>query len=550
MGKKKAIAENKKERRLGNNLAWLLLVAGVLVIAAIRIRLLGCPLERDEGEFAYMGQLMLHGIPPYRIAANMKLPGIYAVYALIMAVFGRSITGVHLGLLVFNLAAVVMVFILGRRLFDPLTGAVAGVSYGALSLGHGVLGLSAHATQFVTFFALWGLLLLMRALDSGRLKTYFASGILFGIAFLMKQPGLVFALFAVFYVIWRETRRRDAAWKTCLSKTGILLVGTALPFGITCLSLWLLGVFPRFWFWTFRYAMQYGGEVPFSLGLTIFWRTAAGVIQDAYPLWALALAGAVILLWFKENRSRAVFVFGLLAFSFAAVCPGMYFRPQYFVVILPAVALLVGVAVAGTARALEGNKRWVLVKAMPWAVLGAALAYPFGVQRDVFFKLNPAQVSRSIYTGNPFPEAVVLGKYLRSHTTPADTIAVLGSEPEIYFYSDRHSATDYIYTYALVEDQKFAKAMQSELINQVQSAKPKYIVWVQTSASWTPRPGFDPRIFHWAGSYLSKDYHLEGVVIPEPDPANSVYAWGREMRDYPPVDPGNYLLVYRRKPGI
>lgn len=36
------------------------------------------PLERDEGEYAYAGQLMLQGIPPYQLAYNMKLPGTYA----------------------------------------------------------------------------------------------------------------------------------------------------------------------------------------------------------------------------------------------------------------------------------------------------------------------------------------------------------------------------------------------------------------------------------------------------------------------------------------
>jgi hypothetical protein len=69
----------------------------VLFVASIRIRLLQIPLERDEGEFAYMGQLMLKGIPPYLLAYNMKLPSIYTLYALIMAIFGQTIVGIHIG---------------------------------------------------------------------------------------------------------------------------------------------------------------------------------------------------------------------------------------------------------------------------------------------------------------------------------------------------------------------------------------------------------------------------------------------------------------------
>src|SRR5579871_6559007 len=76
---------------------WACLGLIVLVTAILRIRLLGVPLERDEGEFAYGGQLILDGVAPYRDLYAMKLPGIYGAYAAIMAVFGQSITGIHLG---------------------------------------------------------------------------------------------------------------------------------------------------------------------------------------------------------------------------------------------------------------------------------------------------------------------------------------------------------------------------------------------------------------------------------------------------------------------
>src|ERR1700731_3714984 len=93
-------------------IAWWVLAATVLGLTiAIRIRLLGIPLERDEGEYAYAGQLMLQGIPPYRLAYNMKFPGTYAAYALILAVFGQTPAGVHLGVLVVNAMTVFLVFL-------------------------------------------------------------------------------------------------------------------------------------------------------------------------------------------------------------------------------------------------------------------------------------------------------------------------------------------------------------------------------------------------------------------------------------------------------
>jgi hypothetical protein len=67
---------------------------------------------------------------------------------------------------------------------------------------------------------------------------------------------------------------------------------------------------------------------------------------------------------------------------------------------------------------------------------------------------SPADASRIIYPESPFAESIRIAEYLREHTSLSDTIAVLGSEPQIYFYSNRHSATGYIYAYGLMEAQK------------------------------------------------------------------------------------------------
>src|SRR6516165_6895570 len=99
-------------------------------------------LEGDEGEYAYAGQLMLQGVPPYQAAYNMKLPGTYAAYAAIMAVFGQSPAGIHLGLLLVNAASIVLVFLLGRKLLDDVAGVVAAVCFALMSLSPNVLGLA------------------------------------------------------------------------------------------------------------------------------------------------------------------------------------------------------------------------------------------------------------------------------------------------------------------------------------------------------------------------------------------------------------------------
>src|SRR5882724_5089273 len=144
---------------------WTLAVIVFGVTVAIRIRLLGIPLERDEGEYAYAGQLMLQGIPPYKLAYNMKFPGTYAAYALIMSIFGQTITGIHLGLLLVNAATVALVFLLGRKLMNSTGGIAAAATYAVLSVSPSVLGFAGHATHFVMLPVISGTLLLFNHSD-------------------------------------------------------------------------------------------------------------------------------------------------------------------------------------------------------------------------------------------------------------------------------------------------------------------------------------------------------------------------------------------------
>ena len=166
---------------------WLLLALGLLAAACIRIRLL------DEGEYAYGGQLLLAGVPPYTLLYNMKLPGTYAAYGLAMLLFGQTVVGARLGLLLFTAGTCLGVFQLARRFVSEGHALAAALTAAILSLDVGMVGPFGHATHFVSFFAVWGFVALCRGLEADRGETpFFAAGILLGLAVLMKQPGAAF----------------------------------------------------------------------------------------------------------------------------------------------------------------------------------------------------------------------------------------------------------------------------------------------------------------------------------------------------------------------
>ena len=215
------------------NLWYAGLILLVVLAVVVRLRLLALPLERDEGEFAYAGQLILQGIAPYKLAFNMKMPGTYADYAVLMAVFGQSATGLHLGFLFVNLGTIWLLFLLARQLLEGGAVPVCCATYVLLSLSPAVLGLEGHATHLVVIHALGGLLLLLRARRTGKAAALFLSGLLFGLAFLCKQPGLFFGVFGAALLVRDAFAARSVSWRLCARNLAWFSLGLVVPLALT-----------------------------------------------------------------------------------------------------------------------------------------------------------------------------------------------------------------------------------------------------------------------------------------------------------------------------
>jgi hypothetical protein len=539
-----------RPRQFSRYIGYGLLFLVTLLVVLVRFHLRTMPLERDEGEFAYAGQLMLQGIPPYVLAYSMKLPGTDATYAAILAVFGQTAAGIHLGLILANVASILLIFLLGRRLFGDLAGTVAAISYAVLSINTSVLGLAAHSTHFVVLFVLAGTLLLLRGLDSDNDWLLFLSGLQFGLAFLMKQPGLAFTLFALVYLL-RHKLRRPVNLRDLAASAAALGLGAALPFAFTCLWLWRSGEFPRFWFWTFSYASQYASQVSLR-GVPRILRIQLLVsVIPVIPIWLIAAAGAAAIPWDRRARAHAFFISAFSLFSLIALCPGFYFRQHYFILLLPSVSLLAGIAVSSAACWLLARRGSLAVGSVPVLVFLAACSYVLFQQRQVLFQLDPRAACRSIYPPAPFNAAEEVAAHIARQTKPSQTVAVLGSEPEIYFYSRRHSATGYIYTYELTERQKYALTMQHEMIAEIERARPEVLVLVNIPNSWVAGPpGPTDYIFDWLDEYVQKKYVLDGIAeLGQP----SRYLWGDEARTYQQIVAGgssgfqlNCIYVFKR----
>ncbi len=522
--------------------AWTLTTLVVLATTAIRIRLLDVPLSRDEGEYAYFGQLLLQGIPPYTTAYNLKLPGIYGVYAAVLATFGQTPAAVHLGLLVANLAGCLLVYLLTARLFTPVAGITAGVTFAVLTLHPRLHGLAGYAEHFVLLPALAGVLALLPAVGSRRPLALFCSGVLFGLAFVVKQSGAAFVLFGALYTLLRTASpARGRGLVRRLAPTLVLLAGALVPYAGVCLLLSLVGAFPNFWFWTTLYAYQYGSHVSLADGLTALAVTGAEILRTTYPIVALAGVGAAALVWDREVRSQRWIVGLFVMCSFAGIAAGLHFRRQYFLLLVPSVAALSGIAVEAVARGLRARAPVVRI-GVPLALAVLPLAHLLHAERMVLFELAPERVARAVWRGNPFPESIEIARYINTRAVAGDRIAVIGSEPQIYFYARRPAATGFIYTYALMEPQPYAARMQRQMIAEIEAANPRFIVFVYRDSSWLMRPDSDPTLFQWWKGYKQGFERVGSVTIGSGEV--TTYTWGADAAGEPPRS----IAVFERKP--
>jgi hypothetical protein len=571
------------------NRAWILVVLTMVFAVGIRVRLADMPLERDEGEYAYAGQLILQGVPPYQEAFNMKLPGTYLAYAASMAVFGQTPTGIHLGLAIVNAATIWLMFLLGRKLLDPVAGVVAAVTFALMSLSPEVLGLAGHATHYVMLPAVGAILVLWHAIERtraaaakagketpvvtrGSLGLLFASGVLFGVAVVMKQHGAFFGLFGGLFIIWervslrvlgvennglgsRRTPRRRVNDKPPVDFAGLLKelvvysAGCVLPYLLVCLWLAAAGVFPQFWFWTVSYGSQYASGLPLVKAADMVSYTLRVLVSPNLIFWVLPWVGALMLWWEERlDRNHRAFLTGWLVFSIASISVGFYFREHYFIQLLPVVALLVAVAVSRSLQLLQRDQSIELFLALGVMVIsGVAVGAVLIGNGAIWFTAPPRKAVEDIYRTSLFGDTRDAAEYIRTNTSAADRIAVIGSEPQIYFYSGRRSATGYIYTYALMETHPYAAKMQDEMIEQIEAAKPSHLVFVNHGDSWLWRPASEKRLLdEWWPAYWGNNLQLARTITTRQAPeAKSLIT--ASPRSGTAASSGNSLLILRQR---
>jgi hypothetical protein len=299
------------------------------------------PPHEDEALALFVGRGSLGHVLHTVVAERGGAP-LHFAFAWVVVHVGGGLTGLRIVSLVFAVASVPLIALLGARLADRMTGVVAAAlaSGSWVMMFHGIYG---RMYSLFLFTSLLSFLALLSALEHGGRRRF----ALWGLALLLMLASHPYAALVVgaqgLYVLLRRQRLRDA-------------VVTLAAIGVVGIPFWWADLVLRD-----RFDVGVGGGGP-RLGsptsvLHYFWWVAgdfsAGHRAWSTPVLLLALAGAV-LVW--RHRPESILLFGCVvavpavAFMLATLNSTASPEARHLIFVLPFFSVLVAAPIVELGR--------------------------------------------------------------------------------------------------------------------------------------------------------------------------------------------------------
>lgn len=451
--------------------AWAEIALVLALALAVRAPFLGFSvLDPDESAFLLAAREMLRGHLPYTTFFDIKPLGSTTLVAGAMLLFGERVVAARALALACVVATALLLRLVARELGGGrVAGFLAAVLYVAFSARLG--GLAAHTEVLLAPFTAAGVLLLLRegrraAAAPPRAPRLLAAGLLLGAAVWIKYvPAAPAAVVAGAVLLGALARRRV----TVAGAAGLGLLfaaGLAAPTLATLAAYWWSGLLDAFLYWNFGFAARYVGAGPAPKELVK--RVAAALVE----VWPLLLLGAVHLGLALRRRGGApdrwtlAALLAWLAGEAVAVAAPRQFFGHYFLMLLPPLSAMSGLALEAGARRL----------AAPGPAGRAVLALLAGG----FVALVPCvphalDAAKFVVTREDFPR--MLAERIRPEIRPGETIYVATYEPVLYLLTGTALPTPYAFPDHLVGRQSFlAPTPNDGELERVLAARPRFIV--------------------------------------------------------------------------
>jgi len=453
----------------------------------LRLTFLHEPFERDEGVYAYLGQVILEGGIPYRDLLEIKPLGIYYIYAIGIALFGATTEAIRLFTACYSLVTGICIFVLARKLAGPRAGLCAALLFSIYSSAPNMQGSSSNTEVFMLLPLVLGTYFLLSSYGSRKRLYLSLCGLSAACALLIKTVALPQVAVLLGMALLNKTGSRKP--KEIVGDAISLMLPMVLLAGGVMLYFDSNGVLNEFLYWNVVFPAKY-------IKADLTGNPASEAMHLLFPefhlLLFLALPTAAWQLFRKRDREHLLLLLWILAAGLGVLMPGKFF-PHYFIQLLPPLAIAAGIGLGELTR-LRG-------KCSIASMVLVALLFFHSVYYDYKFYLvyTPEDVSIAKYSPI-FVNSARLAEYIKERTLPSDYIFQWGMAMELYFLSNRRAPNKYVNNMLIT----WSREPQSAVLEMAQSIDEKKPVYIYVDLEWTDYTGW-PEL----QNILMKSYFLE-----------------------------------------
>lgn len=461
------------------------------------------PWEGDEGEYAYSAWLLRQNEVPYAHSFLQKPPLIIYTYYLAHLIKPWALWPPRLLAFFFTLANCFLLALIARRLYGKKA-AWAALWISALLLSLPRIGLPHANTEKFMLLPLVGLIALA-VFKRGREKrrTYFLAGVLGALAILYKPIALPPVLLTLIYWLvsgWLKTKN----FKEALKASGLIILGSFLTALLALFYFIIRGAFGDLWQQVFIYNLSYAADTKQYFPEQFIRYSKIFLVN----YWPIALLAAASLIWRPKLGYlwQALFLISLVPVITTRI-------GHYYLLLVPFIVLLASGALSKLLNKIkEEEADWRNIILIIFIALAAAVF--FSLNGEQFF-LSASEMPKWLYgADNNFNEDLLMAAKVKQYTSSGNRIFVAGSEPQIYYFSQRPAVSKFNVAFPLSINTPWRAPYQQEIIQELQETKPPAIV-LPLGASGLLGPETPTRVVDFLIADLKANYNLVGGTVSQ-----------------------------------
>jgi 4-amino-4-deoxy-L-arabinose transferase-like glycosyltransferase len=514
-------------------MVWL----GLACVIGLLLRwpFLDLPMIADEGGYAYATRGWLNGTGTLYDDLWISRPqGIFYLYAIIFETLGTDTVAFRLAAWISASGTAVAVWLVARHWRPAPVPVLAAMLFTIICATPRLEGYTANAETFMMLPAAWSVWTLIRAMETRWAAHWmFLTGVLIGVATMLKPSGIVMLPFAIVAIV-AMTRADAVSWR---EPSAWLLIGIAM-IGIPALIHGSLLGWSDFLYATvtYRLTMQSSANIPLTGHLV----TLARIVYGSLPL--LLMIAAVAVLTHRQElvhqirracgakggvslaslaasarewarglaippagrhlavpRDRVGMLLRLWTLAaFAGIAMGGDWWAHYFIQVAAPFATWLSATLVGAVRSVG---RW------PGRAIAAGATLMLLIPWWVVLLGSTDAISNRLFSHPGYQAQEEVATWLREHSEPGTPIFVAFDQAAIYYLADRPSAYRHLYDQEL----RALPESYSEIISIIRGPeRPLYIVSTRQPG---PYPDDSRTFWQEVGQYYELETMIEGIPI-------------------------------------